>query len=43
MQESHEANIGAFALDDGKGNTEMIDAPMLKQVNVFSRFLSGKH
>jgi citrate lyase subunit beta-like protein len=34
MEESHEKKLGAFGLDDGKGGKEMIDAPMLKQVNM---------
>jgi hypothetical protein len=33
MARSHASSTGAFGLDSGSGNVEMIDAPMLKQVN----------
>jgi hypothetical protein len=32
MERAHASEIGAVGLDDGQGGTEMIDAPMLKQV-----------
>jgi citrate lyase subunit beta-like protein len=32
MERAHNSQIGAVGLNDGNGKTEMIDAPMLKQV-----------